>query len=418
MRKIPASLFLFPVLIFRMWRNNLKLALKFSRAKRKSLARFTSVVAVVGIAVGVASLIAAQSLARGFQDEMREKILANTAHIVIFRGDGAEITNWETVGERIAAARNVTEISPASFSNAVLITKQTNYYALLQTTKTAENSHRSNDGSETFSEKTERNGNQIRIIVGKELARKSNLSVGDEAEILTFSEQNAPLKTVVSIDKISETGLFEYDSTRIIVAPEDFAALNGKDYFVPTILNVSLDDIYAANLAAAEIQKTLGAEFRALSWQEANQPLFAALSLERKVSLAIVSLIIFIAVLNITTTLALLINERKADIAILRTCGAKTADLMVIFLIEGLFLGLSGIFSGLFGGLLICCFGNRFQLIKLNAEVYSLSSVSFRPAPGDIILIVLIAFVLTLAATVFPAYRAAKIKPSENLRVG
>ena len=388
-----------------------KFALKFFRAKRKSPARFTSIVAVVGIAVGVASLIAAQSLARGFQDEMRDKILANTAQISIFRSDGAEINNWQTIGERIGQEKNIESVAPASFANAVITTAQTNNYALLITSANEKPRVANNELPD------ENNEQKIAAAVGRELARKANLRIGDEAEIITFDRQDAPQTTAVVITEITETGLYEYDSTRIFVTPESFAALNGKNYFAPTILNVSLEDIYAANRTAAEIQNIVGADFRVLSWQEANQPLFAALSLERKVSLAIISLIIFIAVLNITTTLALLINERKSDIAVLRTCGAKTFDLILIFLFQGLFLGAAGIFFGLLGGLLICLLGNRFQIIKLDAQVYSLAAIPFHPSFADISLVLMIAFILCVTATIFPAYRAAKIKPLENLRV-
>ena len=268
-----------------------KLAYKFFRAKRKTLVRFTSVVAVVGIAVGVASLIAAQSLARGFQDEMRDKILKNTAHISIFRGDGTEISNWQTIRERISTVNNIKSIAPASFANVVLLTEQTNNYALLY-------AEAKDEFQISIEQLQNENDQKIPISIGRELARKANLKIGGVAEIITFDRQDAPQTSEIIIKEISETGLYEYDSTRIFVTPENFAALVGKNHFAPILLNISVADIYAANRTAAEIQNILGADFRTLSWQEANQPLFAALSLERKVSLAIISLIIFVAVLK------------------------------------------------------------------------------------------------------------------------
>ena len=192
--------------------------------------------------------------------------------------------------------------------------------------------------------------------------------------------------------------------------------MNGQKEFTPTILSVTVKDIYIANVTAAAIRANLGENFKVLDWQEANQPLFAALSLERKVALAIISLIIFIAALNITTTLALLVNERRLDIAVLRTCGAKTKSLVFVFLIEGLFLAFVGIVSGLIMGLIGCAAGNYFKIINLSAEVYSLSFIPFRPHLANILLIIFIAFLLCLTATIYPAYKASGIKPLENLR--
>jgi lipoprotein-releasing system permease protein len=181
-------------------------------------------------------------------------------------------------------------------------------------------------------------------------------------------------------------------------------------------LSVSVRDIYRAGETAREMRKILGNDFKVVDWQEANQPLFAALSLERKTVLAIISLIIFVAALNITTTLALLVNERKLDIAVLRTCGARAKTLIFIFLFEGLLLGFAGIFAGVGLGLLGCFLGNRFRIISLSEEVYSLSYIPFRPGFINILMIVSVAFLLCLAATVYPAFRASRVKPLENLR--
>ncbi|MGI8788994.1 MAG: FtsX-like permease family protein, partial [Pyrinomonadaceae bacterium] len=141
-----------------------------------------------------------------------------------------------------------------------------------------------------------------------------------------------------------------------------------------------------------------------------------ALSLEKRVVLMIISLIIFIAALNITTTLALLVNERRLDIAVLRTCGATTRNLIFIFTLEGLLLGFAGIFCGVVTGLLGCFIGNYFKLINLSKEVYSLNSIPFHPNFGSVLLIIFIAFFLCLAATIYPAFKASRIKPLENLR--
>jgi lipoprotein-releasing system permease protein len=372
----------------------LKLAYKYFRARRKSLARFTSTVAIVGIAAGVASLIVAQSLAKGFADEMRDKILANTAHISIFLKDGGEIANYPLIAENLKAAENVREVTPTAYENSLLIGETESGYAVLKV----------NDRSNL-------KGSQI--AVGARLAEKLELKIGGEAEIVTLENQTP---SRVRIAQTFETGLYDYDSTWIYVSPEKFAQLHGQPQFAPTILNVSVRDIYKTDETARKIRIELGENFKIVDWQEANRPLFAALGLERKVALAVIGLIIFIAALNITTTLALLVNERRLDIAILRTCGATARSLIKIFLVEGLFLGFVGIFAGVGLGLLGCFLGNYFKVISLPAEVYSLNHIPLRPEISIILLIILCAFFLCLTATVYPALKASRIKPLENLR--
>lgn len=380
----------------------LKLALKYFRSRRKSLARFTSIVAVIGIAVGVAALIIAQSLANGFQDEMRDKILANTAHISVFRADETEINDWQELKTKLETLENVREVSSTTFENAVLISETETGYAILKV---------KSEGRNPRVSKGEKNPKDISI--GIRLAEKLNLKIGDTAEIATL-EKNEPLR--VKVSEIFETGLYDYDSAWIYVSPEFSAYLNEQKTFTPKNLQISVANIYKANETTEKIRENLGKSYKIIDWQEANRPLFAALSLEKKASLAIISLIIFIAVLNITTTLALLVNERKLDIAILRTCGAKTRSLLTIFLIEGLFLGVIGILFGVILGLLACLAGNYFKVVSLSAEVYSLNYIPFRPAFTDILLIISIAFLLCLVAVIYPAFRASNIKPLENLR--
>jgi lipoprotein-releasing system permease protein len=378
-----------------------KLAWKYFRSRRKSLARFTAIAAIVGIAAGVASLIVAQALARGFADEMQDKILAHTPHVSVFLGDGGKIENWQELKTNLEKLENVKEVSATTYQSAFVIGADALSYALLR----VQSSKFKVQSSET-----------IEVSIGEKLAEKLNLKIGDEIEIVVLKNQSEPKRVKVLVAEIFRTGLYEYDSTWIYISPENFAALDGEKIFTPTNLNVSVRDVYKARETAREIEKIAGENFKVLDWQEANQPLFAALSLERKVSLAIISLIIFIAVLNITTTLALLVNERRLDIAVLRTCGARTKNLVSIFLLEGVLLGFFGIVFGVVSGLLACFAGNYFRVINLSAEVYSLSYIPFHPKFFNVLLIIFIAFVLCLAASLYPALKASRIKPLENLR--
>lgn len=407
----------------------LKLALRYARARRKSLARFTSLVAIVGIAAGVASLIIAQSLANGFADEMRDKILANTAHVSVFAADGAKIQNWRAAMRAVENLENVRAVEPTTFANALIVGKEATSYAVLRVQEKGGNPRVSKgefsnaESNEEVSSKfkiqssvTEEQNPPIEISVGARLAEKINLKAGDAAEIITLENQSAAQRNVVNVASVFRTGLYDYDASWIQISPEDFARISNEQEFTPQILSVAVRDIYKANETAQNIRARLGNDYKVVDWQEANQPLFAALSLERKFALAVISLIIFIAALNITATLALLVNERRFDIAILRTCGARAASIVLIFLFEGLLLGFVGIFAGVVSGLLACAAGNKFKIVSLSAEVYALDSIPFHPNFANIALIIFIAFALCLIAAVYPASRASRVKPLENLR--
>ncbi len=371
----------------------LSLAFRYFRAKRQSLARFTALVALIGIAAGVASLIFAQALARGFQAEMQDKILANTAHITVFRKDGAEIKDFQPLRVILENLQNVQKVEPTTYESALLIGETSTAYCVLRVVEKAENN----------------------LALGQVLAEKTGLPIGAKAEIIT-TNNNLGETSRVGVNATFETGLYDYDSTWIYLSPQTYNYLSGQQNFYPTVLNLKTTDIYRAKETADSIRQNLTSEYQVVDWQEANQPLFAALSLEKKVSLAIISLIIFIAVLNITTTLALLVNERRLDIAILRTCGAQTRSLLQIFLFEGLILATLGIVCGVFLGLSACLAANYFKLISLDSEVYSLNQISLQPTFYDVFLIIAIALGLSILATLYPAWRATRIKPLENLR--
>jgi lipoprotein-releasing system permease protein len=392
-------------------RFELKLAWTYFRARRKSTARFTAIVAIAGIACGVASLIIVQALTRGFASEMQEKILSNTAHITIFQTNSREIQNWQIVKREIEKIENIREVTPTSYENALIISEKATSHAVLRVW-----SRESGVESQNPQTPDSRLQTPDSVVLGAELAEKTGLKAGDEAEIVLPSNEYLPQTKTVRVADIFRTGIYDYDATWIYISPENFARVFEQNVFTPTVLSVAVRDVYAADETARKIREMLPPHFKVVDWQEANQPLFAALSMEKKVSLAIISLIIFIAALNITTTLALLVNERKLDIAVLRTCGARARSLILIFLLEGLFLGVIGIFAGVILGLSLCFAGNYFEVINLPSEVYSLSYVPLVLNPGDIFFIVAIAFLLCLIATIYPAWRASQIKPLDNLR--
>jgi lipoprotein-releasing system permease protein len=379
----------------------LKLVSRSLFTRRRSLVKFTSAVAVAGLIAGVASLIVAQALARGFQEEMRDKLLANTPHVAVFRDDRADIESWQLLTDKLEAIENVKSVVGFSSESIFLIGSSFSNQAILSTYDSQEPSH---DGV-------------VRISVGNELAERSGLQTGGEAEIVLLRNGEEMRRSRALVVDICKTGLFDQDSTLVRVSTADFAKLYGDEQFTPRSLNISVKDIYRSDETARLIRERVGSGFRIVDWQEANRPLFAALSLEKKVAFAIILLIILIAVLNITTTLALLVNERRSDIAVLRTCGAKGKSLVLTFVLEGLVLGAIGVLGGTALGLVACWLANANRLISLRADVYSLAYVPLRPTAQDVFIVAAVAFVLCLISTFYPALVASRIKPMENFRI-
>ncbi|MGI8787891.1 MAG: ABC transporter permease, partial [Pyrinomonadaceae bacterium] len=229
-------------------RFEINLALRYFRARRKSLARFTSLVAVVGIAAGVASLILASSLARGFADEMQNKILANTAHISVSSNDGAEIFNWQQIKSNLENLENVKSVSATAYESAVVIGKQTTNYAVLQVNENRQPSTVNRQMLKTSEQRTANSEQVLEISVGKELAERADLKAGDAAEIITIENESAPKTSKVFVREIFQTGLYEYDSIWIRISPENYARLKNQSNFTPTVLSVCVKDIYTADV--------------------------------------------------------------------------------------------------------------------------------------------------------------------------
>jgi lipoprotein-releasing system permease protein len=416
------------------------LALRHLRSRqRRRMARATSLIAVVGITVGVAALIVALALANGFRDEMRDKILRGTAHLTVMRSDGQPISDYKEVATRIAGVPGVVSATGTTYDGAVIIGKRASAYAVLrgidasrsgladidQAITRAVSPQQTDigrtvvDGSvaEIF-DKAAVSGEFAPVVLGAELAARTGLKVGDVAQIVgtgTGFSSSTESKRNVHVVGIFRLGLFEYDSTWIYLPLEIASAISGEAH-AAAVVGVQVGNIYDVKTTAAQVKQLLGSSYTTVDWQEANRPLFTALALERRIGVVIIGLIIFIAALNITTTLILVVVERRRDIAILNTMGATTRSIMSIFVIEGAIVGLLGAAGGVLLGAIAVLVANHYQLISLPADVYSISNVPLSLNVRDLALAGLVAFVLSVLATVYPARAAARIRPAEMLR--
>jgi len=404
------------------------LALRYLRARQKRrLVRVTALIAVVGIAVGVAALIFALSLAHGFRDEMRDKILGGTAHLTVMRSDGQPMPDHMNVATRIATVDGVVAATGTTYDGAVVSGPKGSSYAVLRGIDSGAahavadlgKSLIAGSASSLFDiDRSSVTGNSERpqVVLGSDLATRTGLQVGDFAEVIAAGSGSASSsRRSVRVAGIFRSGLFEYDSTWIYLSLENAAAFTGNQH-AASVISVRLRNIDDVKEKAAKVRELLGSSYSTVDWQEANRPLFTALAFEGRIGAVIIALIILIAALNITTTLILVVMERRRDIAVLNTLGAKSRSIMIIFVIEGAIVGMVGAAAGVVLGLISIVITNRYQLISLPADVYSISNVPLSLNFRDAAVAALVAIVLSILATLYPARAAAGIRPAEMLR--
>ncbi len=414
------------------------LALRYLTARRRgrAAARVTALAALVGIACGVAALTVAMALANGFRDELRDKILRGTAHITLTRADGQPIKDWPALVTRLRALPDVTDAVPTTYIGALLSGPDSAAYTILR--GVADNATRTHaDIKRTLiagdsapvlraaaNDKTARAAEEppVELIIGTELATRTGLQhVGDEGWLLTGERTPEPPGLLpsarrVRVAGIFRTGLYEFDSAWVYLALADAVSFSDAPEHSAPVISLETSDIYRAPEIAAQVRASVGAQFTIVDWQEANRPLFAALALERRMVGLIITLILFVAALNITTTLVLVVVERRADIAILGALGARARSIMLIFVLEGALIGAVGALAGVALGLAACFVGDRYQLVRLPAEVYSLTAIPFHPHAGETLFVAISAFGICLLATLYPARTAARLRPAEALR--
>ena len=380
-------------------RFELSLARRYLRSPGRGLSKITARLAMIGIALGVAAMIFALALSRGFRDEIQEKLLANTAHISISKADGGSIENVGQIKDELSKIDGVKNIAAARYESALLITANVNTYTVLRAREEIQPEHQ--DGC-------------IAASFGTELAQKAGLKTGDMADaVFGVDDAGDPVKICVYVKDTFSTGLYDLDATQMQLS---LSGLQRKTGAAPSTLEIAIDDIYRSRAIAETMRQKLGADHKVLDWQEANKPLFAAMNFEKQIVLIIISLIILLSALNITFTLALGVAQRRQDIAIMKTAGAKLQNIIFVFLFEGFYLGFIGTAAGIVLGLLACFLSNTFGLLALPPEVYAINKITLRPNTVEILLMIAATLLLILASTLYPVFLAARVKPWENLR--
>jgi lipoprotein-releasing system permease protein len=421
------------------------IALRYLRARRRQAAvSVITAIAVAGITLGVAALIIAQALITGFRADVQDKVLQGTAHLNLLKKDGGVVENYRELVERVRSAPGVSEASATIYAQVLLSAQGNQEYAVLKGVDL--NSPR--EAKEVFSTVIEGDPTRLNpappnqptnqppdqsqeepeekalegIILGKQLAQSMKLRVNDvvtaissQTRLTPVGLQPRPRYTRFRVAGIFSSGLYEYDAKWAYIALPAAQSVKGSGD-AAEMVQVKVADIYAVKEIGERVRAIAGRDFETKDWQELNHPLFAALQLQHRVVYVFFALLIAIAALNIITTLTMMVIEKNRDIAILRAQGSTPRSIRRIFMLQGLVIGLIGAASGLLLGLGLSWLANHYQLISIPADVYAVSHVTLRVESIDCVRVAVLAVIICLLATIYPARTAARLMPVEALR--
>ena len=406
----------------------LQIALRYLLARRRqAFISIISLISTLGVAVGVMALILALALMTGLQSELRDRILGSTAHIFVFKTTGIEDYRQEI--EALRKVPRVVGAAPAIIGQGLASSAGKNAFVTFKgIDPSLEGSVTEIEESIVAGKLTDLNPaseeSHDGILLGENLAKNLAVSVGDIISILTpqgtlnpftgVMPRSRPLRVVGTF----RLGLYEYDNSYGFVSLDVAKRLMNKTQ--PELIELAVDDIDLAPVVAASIPKLLGDRYVTDDWTTMNRTLFEALWLEKMAISITIGLIVMVAALNIVASLVLLVMEKNADIAILKTMGASSRSVMHIFMLQGLIIGTIGTTVGAVAGVGVSWVMNRYQLLRVPGmgEVYQISYVPFTLLPLDVLVVVVMAVLICFVATIYPSRQAARLKPVEALRYG
>lgn len=407
-----------------MYRFEWVVALRYLRAKRKqTVISVITVISILGIAAGVASLIVALAINNGFGSTLQASLLSATAHVSIQeRHPNFGIENWQKLIPKLRRIRHVTAVTPGLYDQVGLRGPLVSVGAILKGVPLGhgepvpEMLSRLKTGSlDAFSDP---HRSATAIVLGARLAEQAGVGLGSAVtvignELTPFSI--APTLFRFHVVGIFESGLYDLDSTWAFTSLS--AAQRVLDLSdVVNAIELRLDDVYQASAVARGIAPIIGSKLVAQTWMGQNRSLLNALRLEKTVSLITVSLIELVAALNILVVLVMLVMEKHRDIAILMSMGARRQQIRGIFMLQGLIIGGVGSALGLVAGYSTAALFNHYRWLQLDEQIYSISYVPFLSGPIDALWVAGLALITSLIATLHPSASASRIAPAEALR--
>ena len=410
------------------------IGLRYLKAKRKqTFISIITVISIVGVAVGVMTLIVVLAVMTGFEKTIKEKILGTQAHIVVLKASQEGMDHYEEVSKKVQEVKGVVSAAPFIF-NQVMLSSESNVTGGVikgidpdRVGKVTLLAHNMKAGR-LQDLKEVKEAEPPGLILGVELAKHLGVSLNDAIQVISPLGTMTPMGMMPKMKRfrvvgIFHSGMYEYDSTMAYVSLESAQTFFGMDARV-TGIEIKTDDIYQVKEIGKKIRQTLGFPFWTKDWMEMNRNLFSALKLEKTIMFIILVLIILVAALNIISTLIMVVMEKNKDIAILKSMGTPSKGILRIFVIEGGIIGVVGTALGTFLGLamafnldkIVGFLENRFGFKILSPDVYYIEKFPSQVNPMDVGLIIITAILISLLATLYPSWRASKLDPAEALR--
>jgi lipoprotein-releasing system permease protein len=399
----------------------LHVALRYLLAKRKqAFISVISFISTLGVTVGVMALVIALALMTGLQQELRDRILGSNPHIYVWNTKG--IADYHAEADKLRSVPHVIGAAPAILGQGLISAAGETQPIQVKGIDPGLEQQVTNltEGitSGSLDALSAREDEPDTILLGKDLAAKLGVAAGDSVS-LTLGTTLSPAGLLPRTRRLRVAGLFsvgliEFDSTYGYLSLDVARRLLGKDQV--DLIQLRVDDIYAAPRIAESIPTRLGQNYVVQDWADMNKSLFSALGLEKMAIALTIGLIVMVAALNIVASLILLVMEKHRDIAILKTMGASVRSVMAVFIMQGLIIGIVGTAVGASAGWALSAILTRYKLIRVPADVYQMPYVPFRVLPLDFTVIVLSAIVICFLATIYPARQAARLDPVQALR--
>jgi lipoprotein-releasing system permease protein len=433
-------------------RFELFVASRYLRAKRRqAVIGVITGISMAGVAAGVASLVVALAINNGFRQDLQDRLLGSSSHINLLRIQSDGISNWRSLLDRLSKEPHIVGAAPAIYEQVLISrgprargavlkgmipSEERKVSDLLNTVKIgsadalAETSQseaaRATQTAPSSTSPTDLQGVENRvaamppIILGKDMADELGATVASTVLVTSPQGELTPFGMVPKYDRfrvvgIFDSGFYDYDSSWAFTRLSDAQRLFGLGDLV-SVLEFKVDDIYKAGEISRQLEQAAGKGFMATNWMEQNKALFRALRLERLVTFITIGLIVFVAALNILISLTMMVMEKTRDIAVLISMGTRKAQVRRIFIAQGVLIGVVGTVIGLVLGYALSWAGGHYHLLSLAPEVYSIDYVPFAPRATDGLLVAAVAIGVSLIATVYPSWSAARILPAEALR--
>ena len=398
---------------------------RYLRAKqRQGFLSLITIISIGGVLVGVMALIIVLAVMTGFSKGLRDKILGINSHIVLRTLDG-RIQDHARLAAQVAEIAGVAGVSPYVYAQTMISAGRGGTGAVLRGIdprtigQVLDLDRYMFVGRAADLAGAGADGRIPAIILGRDLARQLGVGQGDPVRLILADGPLTPIGIIPRVQTcrvagIFESGMYEYDSVFAFVSLSTAQRFLDLGQAVHG-LEIRVTDIDRAGEIARQIEARLGRRYVARDWISTNKNLFSALRLEKTAMSIVVALIVIVAAFNIVSTLIMLVMEKRRDIAVLKAMGASAGAIMRIFVFEGLIIGLTGTALGVAGGLTACRLLAKYRFIKL-PDVYPLSTLPVEVVPADVLAIAATAILISLAATIYPAWQAARVEPATTLR--